>query len=466
MQEGERNISYRELLQLVLKLKQNIPVSSGQRVALAMERGIDSAACIYAILMAGACYIPLDIKNPAHRLSYISEDADPALVIGKGTCPKWLNNKIKWLDISSILAASQEQIENQALANMTACSLETDLAAILYTSGSTGAPKGVALSHQAMVNFASWAQATFNLTPHDKIASLAPFYFDLSVFDLFSSMSAGASVHFIPQALTLSPHRLTQWLRHQKISTWYTVPSLLTFLAFKGGLETVELPDLKQILFAGEVFNTHHLIKLSDLLPNVNFYNLYGPTETNVCCYWPVERGRLHSEQAIPIGIPACDSKLVIDNNTGELCVKSMNNFSGYWHKQRLQPAQQRNGFYPTGDIASINEHGEFCYHGRIDRMLKCAGFRVEPAEIETVIRNIPGVINTAVIGIYDPVSGQRPAAVLQLDKNYHLTDIVHTIKTRLPVYMQPVKVKAIETMPLLNNGKFDYRQIEFLFNG
>ena len=289
------------------------------------------------------------------------------------------------------------------------------LAAILYTSGSTGAPKGVALSHRALRNFADWAAYTFNISRCDRIASLAPFHFDLSVFDLFSSLSCGAAVHFVPAGLTLSPSRLTAWLCEQRISIFYTVPSLLSFIALKGSLTTTPLPDLKTVLFAGEVFPTPQLKKLCELLPTVDFYNLYGPTETNVCCYWPVDRERLQTDRPIPIGYPACGAVLKIDAETGELLVQSANNLSGYWHQGKLIAALSTDNTYHTGDKVSLNERGEYCYHGRLDRMLKCSGYRVEPAEIEAVLSQFPEVTSCAVIGITDSTSGQRPAAAVVL---------------------------------------------------
>ncbi len=463
MREGERQISYQQLLNSALRVAQHLPALQGQRYVVAMERGVDAAICIYGILLAGGCYVPLDINNPAQRIAYIIEDTDPAMIIGKGAEPEWLNPKYRWCDFNTVFSTPQD------LATSTEPGFDTkpsELAAILYTSGSTGQPKGVALSHQAMKTFSDWALNTFNLNPKHRIASLAPFHFDLSVFDLFSGLSSGASIHFIPSKLTLSPSRLTQWLRENQISTWYTVPSILTFLALKGGLQQTGLPNMQQILFAGEVFSSEYLIKLCNVLPEVRFYNLYGPTETNVCCYWPVERSRLDPKQAIPIGMPACGSELKIDMNSGELWVNSVTNFSGYWQNKQLQQVTLLNGYYPTGDQVSINEFDEYCYHGRIDRMLKCSGFRVEPAEIEAVIKTIPGVINCAIIGLNDPFSGQRPAAVLQLQDTSNSAEIMTQVKSSLPVYMQPVKVRLVNQLPLLSNGKIDYQQIaDFLEN-
>ena len=451
LQDAQSQLSYAQLEQRLRHLSSLF--KPGQRIAVAMDRGVDAASTILAIVYAGACYIPLDLKNPPARLRHIIEDAQPTAVIGLGNKPDWLPNSVTWQPFQ--IPAQQQDIYPAE---------PESLAAILYTSGSTGHPKGVALSHRAMRNFADWAGDTFALSAADKIASLAPFYFDLSVFDLFSSLSRGATVSFIPQALTLSPSRLSQWLAKHAISTCYTVPSLLAFLTLKGDLANTPLPQLRQILFAGEVFPTATLKTLTTLLPQTKFYNLYGPTETNVCCYWPVERSRLTDNRPIPIGIAAADADLKIEADSGELWVKSTNNFSGYWQQGKLHPAEFKDGYYPTGDKVSLNTCGEYTYHGRLDRMLKCAGFRVEPAEIEAAFLAHPHVAQCAVIGLADPTAGQRPAAALVLSRNTPLAEIMQFLRKRLAAYMLPSKIKIIDRLPILNTGKIDYSALTELF--
>ncbi|MDD2659523.1 MAG: amino acid adenylation domain-containing protein [Methylococcales bacterium] len=453
--EGDRELSYSQVRCRASQLSASLLMRREPclRVIIAVDRGIDAAVAILAVLGAGACYIPLDIKNPANRLNYIINDACPQYVIGKGPCPDWLETPKFWLDIDQTDGSQQsvrwpDEVSSEALA------------AILYTSGSTGVPKGVALSHRAMRNFSGWASNTFRISRNDRIASLAPFHFDLSVFDLFSSLSCGAAVHFVPAGLTLSPSRLTAWLCEQRISVFYTVPSLLGFIALKGSLTSISLPGLKTILFAGEVFPTQQLKKLCGLLPHVNFYNLYGPTETNVCCYWPVDRERLRSGQPIPIGYPACGAVLQINDETNELAVKSASNLSGYWKQGQLINALTADHFYHTGDKASLNGQGEYCYHGRLDRMLKCSGYRVEPAEIESALLQCPEVINCAVIGIIDSTCGQRPAAALVLKNSAKLDAVVKSAKQKLPAYMQPCKYIELESLPYFSNGKTDYLKL------
>ena len=456
--DGERRLTYRQVEQQAQRLSAHLPAprQSSCRVVIALDRGIDAAVAILAVLGMGACYIPLDLKNPTSRLNHILADAAPHCIVGKGPRPDWLESPASWLDIE--LPEASTMPENWVVATD-----EELLAAILYTSGSTGTPKGVALSRRALRNFTDWASGAFRLNRQDRIASLAPFHFDLSVFDLFSGLSTGATVDFVPAGLTLSPSRLTHWLRVERISVFYTVPSLLGFIALKGSLDTMPMPDLKTVLFAGEVFPTFQLKKLCALLPQVDFYNLYGPTETNVCLYWPVDRERLRNDQPIPIGRPACGATLKIDPNNGELWVQSANNLSGYWQQGRLTDASSSEGYFRTGDRVSVNERGEYCYHGRLDRMLKCAGYRVEPAEVEAAIMQAPGVAGCAVVGVADPTCGCRPAAAVVLQRGSKLDTVVKMVKQRLPSYMHPSKFAVVESLPYLSNGKTDYQNLSRL---
>lgn len=455
--EGQQRLSYGQLRKRAASLSKALVKDrkNCRRVAIALDRGIDACIALFSVLGAGACYVPLDMKNPAARLRYIIDDVDPQWVIGLGSCPDWIDETELWLDIERIEESGE---------NVPTWPISVDpenLAAILYTSGSTGRPKGVALSHRALHNFAAWATAMFCINTRDRVASLTPFHFDLSIFDLFGSLTCGAAVYFVPAALTLSPSRLSNWLGEHQISVFYTVPSLLSFLALKGALETTPLPSLTTILFAGEVFPTEQLKRLGELLPDIDLYNLYGPTETNVCCYWPVDRGRLTDGQPIPIGRPACNAVLKIDADTGELLVQSANNLSGYWQQGRLVNALTDEGFYATGDRVAMNQRGELLFHGRLDRMLKCSGYRVEPAEIERAILQHPEVLACAVVGIADKTSGQRPAAVVVLKAGAKIENVVLAVKLRLPFYMHPVKWAVLAKLPLLSNGKTDYQLVQ-----
>ncbi|MDD1621229.1 MAG: amino acid adenylation domain-containing protein [Methylococcaceae bacterium] len=455
--EQDRHLTYGKLIRQAHTVAASLQarnIQPGQPVAIHLDRGIDAAIAIFGALLAGACYVPLDLKNPPARLAFIVADAQVGVVLGTAKAPAWLDTDL-WLDIDSCPEAIPQPIETSS----------ESLAAILYTSGSTGQPRGVALSHGAIAAFANWASGLVDLSPDDRIASSTPFFFDLSTFDLYGVLGAGASLHFIPSTLTTAPARLSAWLQEQAITGWYTVPLLLAFLAYKGNLAQTPLNNLRFLLFAGEVFPTPALMDLAASLPRTALYNLFGPTETNVCCYWQVQRERLVADQAIPIGLPAAGCELHIEPETSELWVRGPTLANGYWSEGGLRPFQNDQGWYATGDRVSL-ENGEYRFHGRLGRMLKCSGYRVEPAEIEAAVNALPGVMDCAVVGMDDPTAGQRPALALVFEPEMTIAEIRKVLSKQLPPYMQPSRYLVLDELPRLANGKLDYQRLRTILEG
>lgn len=455
--EGGEAVSYAELLarsQAVAAALQKAGVRPGGRVAVHLDRGAAAVAALFGALLAGACHVPLDLKNPPARLAFIVGDAQVSAVLGSGPAPAWLGRGL-WLDIGACPAAKPAPVHSEAGA----------LAAVLYTSGSTGLPRGVALSHGAVAAFAQWAGDLVGLGGADRVASSAPFFFDLSTFDLYAALGRGACLFFVPPALALAPARLSAWLKGQAISGWYTVPSLLAFLAYKGNLAQTPLDALRFLLFAGEVFPTPALLSLAQSLPGAALHNFFGPTETNVCCHWPVDRARLDPARPIPIGLPAAGDQLRVDRETGELWVRGPTLASGYWERGGLRPFLDGAGWYATGDRVSLGG-GEYHFHGRLGRMLKCSGHRVEPAEIEASVGRLPGVRGCAVVGVDDPAAGQRPALAVALEPPATAAGIRRALARQLPPHMQPARWLVVDDLPRLPNGKLDYRRVSAMLEG
>ena len=469
--EGDRTLGYGALLAQVQGIAAALAARGagpGSRVALLLERGSLAVAAAFGVLMTGACYVPIDPRNPPARRDRILGDADVVAILGTSPAPDGWDRL--WLEAETCAAAPFDPV----LPDRTA------LAAILYTSGSTGQPKGVALSHGAIAAFAHWAADLLALMPGERIASSTPLSFDLSTFDLFAVLGRGAHLDFIPAGLFMAPAQLADWLRGRAVAGWYTVPSLLAFLVYKGGLAAAPLVRLRFLVFAGEVFPTPALQSLAAALPETRLYNFYGPTETNVCCYWPVDRARLASGEPIPIGFPAADDRLHGDPVSGELWVQGPTLLSGYWQSGRLQPALSAIGgagpmpssaeasaaWYATGDRVSRNAAGEWLFHGRLSRMLKCSGYRVEPAEIEAALLALPGVRAAAVVGLADPAAGQRPAAVLVLESGMTVAAARNALKSRLPAYMLPSRYAVVDALPLLANGKVDCGRVREVLEG
>jgi acyl-CoA synthetase (AMP-forming)/AMP-acid ligase II len=212
-------------------------------------------------------------------------------------------------------------------------------------------------------------------------------------------------------------------------------------------------------LFAGEVFPTPQLQRLSALLPGTDFYNLFGPTETNVCLYWPVDMTRLDAAVPIPVGGLACQAELAIDPEQGELLMKGPCLMSGYWQAGKTMPVLDAQGWFHTGDRVTVNAAGEYEYHGRLDRMIKSAGYRIEPAEIEQVLRAAPGVLQAAVVCIPDPLSGTRIAAAVAVEGADRCSLQAHASR-QLAAWMRPSFYLLMEDLPFLPNGKTDYQSV------
>jgi len=428
-------------------------VGPGSNVALQLPRGLDAVVAVYGILLAGACYVPLSSHCPVERNRLIVRDADCCCVIVNDMAPSWVVDAR--LDTVNVAAMPNASSVRDALPMHN----EEDRAAILYTSGSTGQPKGVVISRRAVAAFASWSVSTFALNGNDRIASLAPFNFDLSLFDLFAAPAASAVTYFIPEELKLVPAKLVDWLRRHAISTWYTVPSMLGLVTLKGGLRRQNLPQLRRVLFAGEVFPTQRLQQLSALLPDTEFFNLFGPTETNVCLYWPVDMADLDATVPIPVGGPACQAQVAIDPEQGELLVKGPCLMSGYWQAGKAVSVLDAQGWFHTGDRVTVNAAGKYEYHGRLDRMIKSAGYRIEPAEIEQVLRTVPGVLQVAVVGIPDSLSGTRIAAAVAIEGTDRTLLQAHASR-QLASWMRPSFYLLMKDFPFLPNGKTDYQGI------
>ena len=460
LEDADQKISASVLLassKAVASVLQDSGVERGANIAILLPRGISAVIAVYAVLFADACYVPVDMTSPEARAAFVVRDAQCRYLIGAGPPPLWIEAlDVQYLEINTSLLVTCDRLRVGRYR-------PDRLAAILYTSGSTGYPKGIAIPHRAIEAFAHWGRETFSLRSNDRIASLAPFHFDLSLFDLFTGPGAGATTVFIPDRLKLAPGKLVDWLIQQQITTWYTVPSILGFLALKGGLEGKVLPHLKRILFAGEVFPVAKLNQLIRYLPETRLYNLFGPTETNVCLYWPVQPDRVCDQQPIPIGVSACAAEHKIDDQTGELFVKGPCLMAGYWSGGQVTLPVDEDGWFHTGDRVSFNTCHEYEYHGRLDRMIKSAGYRVEPAEIEAVLSAAPGVLSAVVLGLSDQISGTRIVAVIT-GTGLSQQALRKYVSGKLPAYMQPARYHFLDKIPELSNGKADYQAIMRLF--
>jgi amino acid adenylation domain-containing protein len=358
-----------------------------------------------------------------------------------------------------------------------------DLAYILYTSGSTGRPKGVQLGHRNAVSFVEWCRATFAPVPEDRFSSHAPLHFDLSILDLYTPLSAGASVTLFDEQVTKNPAELARLIAETGITVWYSAPSILSLLAQHGDLGARDFSSLRAVLFAGEVFPVVHLRALTRAWPHPRYWNLYGPTETNVCtaCEVPLP---IPEERTAPMPIgPVCphlegvvvdeDGRPVPRGGEGELLIRGGNVTRGYWNlpeqtaKAFLQVGEGP-AYYRTGDIVREEADGALVYLGRRDRMIKKRGYRVELGEIETCLYRHPEVAEAAVVALPDEALGMKVTAHLATKGGEKLSLIaLKTFCSRhIPVYMIPDAFRFHRSLPKTSTDKMDYRALQEMSRG
>jgi len=499
--DRQRAIGYRALdeqaNQLAAVLRAN-GVKKGDRVGIYLKKSIEAIAGILGVLKAEAVYVPLDPAAPPRRIAFIVGNCDmkglvsnvkqvtslqPELESAGGqslaciVCADEVVTTVPGLDVTLIpwgeLAVYEADISWQPVAPVT---IEDDLAYILYTSGSTGAPKGVMLSHRAALTFVNWMFETFAIVESDRVSSHAPFHFDLSIFDLFTTFKAGGTVVLVPESYSVFPRNLSQFIAEQEISVWYSVPSVLTRLVLYGNLEGHVFPRLRMILFAGEVFPTKYLRRLMGLLPGVGFFNLYGPTETNVCTYYEVPALSPDQNEPISIGKACANSGTFVVNDQGqlaqpgeigELYVRGPSLLKGYWGlPERTAKSLVSHPFNPlwdekayrTGDLVREEPDGNYTFLGRRDHQIKSRGYRIELGEIETAIYSHLDVEETAVVAIPDEEIGNHIKAFVRLYSGSTLTTngLEAHCAERIPKYMLPTMIEFRDALPKTSTGKIN----------
>lgn len=484
-----KGLSYRELEersnQLAHFLRQR-GVKKGDRIGLYSPKRAELVAAMFGVVKAGAVYVPLDPQAPVERISYIIGNCG---IKGLITCA----DRLKGLDPATIptvefavLADSQKQSPSHLnwdeLAQFDGSrapeldATTTDLAYILYTSGSTGRPKGVMLTHQNALTFIEWCAETFHVTSDDVVSNHAPLHFDLSVFDIYDGIKAGATVFMVPEEITMFPASLGKFMESNKISVWYSVPSALILLLQHANLTPERVANLRTILFAGEVFPMKYLRQLAALLPNVDLYNLYGPTETNVCTYYRVDRERLKTQEKLPIGRACANTevfavdehdKLIGKGEVGELYVRGPCVTPGYWAdpektaKMCLPNRFQKNfeeKMYRTGDLVTPDEEGGYLFLGRRDSQIKSRGYRIELGEIEAALLSHNNVKEAAAVAIPDEEIGNRIKAFVSLNEPDGITavQLQQHCAARIPKYMIPEFIELYDVLPKTSTGKID----------
>jgi amino acid adenylation domain-containing protein len=453
----------------------------------------DSVAFVLAVLRLGYAYVPLDDSSPAERISKIIENSGIRCI---GTFSQQVStyrelffrfhecdwifldwgtvNKTLYPSALNLICEDEVNIIEPPILNQ----VSDDLAYILHTSGSTGIPKGIMLTHRNARTFTDWMQKEFALTSSDLVMSRAPFKFDLSVFDIFNTIGTGATLVCFnwnkPRIDSISRHRdYVQLMKTRAASILYTTPSTLITLLNKGGLE--EVTTLRTIMYAGEPFPVPQLRNLINKMPYTKIANIYGPTETNIITYFWIEN-LPESLESIPLGLVVDDTEILIVaddrqriceiDEIGELWCRGGTVTLGYLgmddkNKECLikSPFHTYPAYYwRTGDFGRRDSLGLLHYHGRRDHMVKVRGFRIELGEIENALSKVEGIHQGIVVAIEDENYGNRLICYYsEIEQNtIDPTKVIESLKNSLPEYMLPYAVEKMLQLPENSSGKID----------
>jgi len=475
----------------------------GDRVGLLMPKMPAAIVAMLGALKADAIYVPMDPASPAARQARVLEVSDCRCILGAGPVEKNLRDAltaarltqrptIGWLDegppsdVHPVF--TPRDLSTCPATPPPYANTDGDVAHILFTSGSTGTPKGVTITHASVAHLLRWASAYFGITHTDRISQHPPLRFDVSTFDVFGTLWAGAELNLVPPELNLLPHKLAQFIRDAQLTQWFSVPSVLNLMANFDVVGQGDFPALRRVLFAGEPLPTPTLIHWMGRLPHVEFTNLYGPTETTiVSSYYTLPRCPADEREPIPIG-RACagEELLVLDaqlrpvaaGDIGELYIRGVGLSPGYWRDAEKTRAAflpypggkgPQDRIYKTGDLARRGVDGLVYFVGRADTQIKSRGYRIELGEIEAALHSLPGLRESAVVAIQSEgfegwliCCAYAPAPDSGVSTKSLRTDLAGLV----PGYMLPARWMRYDVLPKNDNGKIDRPQLKNAFLG
>ena len=496
---GDDHLTWAELDDRIARLASTLTangVNRGDRVGIYLHKSIESMVAVHGILRAGAAYVPIDPLAPVDLVESIVADCDIQVLITHQPRKPGLTRLLPKLDSMTVIGIAAEQIEADAVRFVDweevaaaepaspADLVAGDLAYVMYTSGSTGRPKGMMHTHGSGLAYALMAADVYRLGPDDRLANFSPLHFDMSTFEIFAGVSAGAAAVLIPEPYLRVPASLTEYLSAKKVTTLYTVPSLLIQMMTRGAFEQRDWSSLRWIMPAGEVFPPEPLQQLRAMVPDdVVFSNVYGPAEVNQVTHYHLPDG---SEGLMPIGFasPGAEVALIDEDDTvllgpatGELIARTATMMAGYWGRPdlnergfltRVGPGGLAQRWYRTGDLCRRDGDGCLHYLGRRDNQVKVRGHRVELEVVEAAVGSLPG-IEQAVVGVRAGDDGDATLVVRYIPtaggdttnaKEPPTGEWRSLLSAALPGYAVPAGFEPVDAFPLTPSGKIDRRTV------
>ncbi len=436
-------------------------------VVVFMKRQPKTIVAFLGSVYAGCYYVPLDEEMPRHRIELILQTLDPGAVI----CDETTQPLVKDFNFGNAVFLYDDivtqPVDDAALTEIRAHQIDTDPIYIVFTSGSTGVPKGVMACHRSVLDYIEHLSEVLKFNENTIFGNQTPLYFDACLKEIYPTLKFGATTYIVPKQLFMFPIKLVEFLNEYHINTVCWVVSALTMISAFRTFEKVKPQYLHTVAFASEVFPIKQFNIWKETLPNARFINLYGPTEvTGICCYYEVDR-EFGLDECMPVGRPFRNTEIILldENNKepapgeqGEICVRGTSLTLGYYRNpEKTAEAYVQNPLndlypeliYRTGDLGKYNERGELVFLSRKDYQIKHMGHRIELGEIEVIV-NMHSDVGSACC-LFD---NDKKKIILYYTGSVSTKDMATYIKGKLPRYMVPNVIKQLEQMPLTPNGK------------
>lgn len=483
------------------RLLVDVGCGRADRVALLCDKSPAAITAMLATLKAGCAYVPIDVASPATRVEHVLRAAEPRVLLADESATTLLDQLSDAIPSDAVIGALDgDAMEGRAFSSRVGRAdwaeyapdgrmiraHEQDPAHILFTSGSTGVPKGVTITHANVTAFVRWANSYFKMGVDDRWSGHPPLHFDLSTYDVYGTFACGAQLHPVPTSLNLLPHKLAGFIREARLTRWFSVPSTLAFMTRFGAIKHDDFPHLRQLLWCGEVLPVSVLMDLMERLPHVQFTNLYGPTEATIASsYHTVTERPATAAASVPIGVPCDGEELVILDDelrevgtdaVGDLYIGGVGLSPGYWRDEEKtravfvsDPRPEHDGsvIYRTGDLVRRDLSGLIHFIGRADSQIKHRGYRIELGEIETAMTAIDAIQECAVVATpTDRFEGTVICCAYASDPpGVPPRELRAQLAERLPSYMLPTRWRSMDQLPTNVNGKIDRKALRQWFD-